>query len=260
MPQERRKYPRIKPSAEYTLACCNADFAAQPGQRSNLALKFIDMSPKGAMIVTVGRLREGVNLHVEIVNPGTGARFTATAAVRWSQTWERSGKEAHVCGIEFMDASEIRGDEMRFFSPWVKNRTAFAAETAKREHARFVPASCSVECVKHGFLGWSSKNVGRRLLDLSEGGLQLDLMEKVEAGDRLRIKLEFKSPAMAVEAEGEARWSKRNTMILEPHFMTGIKFTKAAPEEQAKIRELTKLFVVLGGAKSVDEGPPVGLA
>lgn len=259
MPQERRKYPRIKPPAEYTFACCSADFAVKSGQRSNLALKFIDMSPKGAMVVTVGRLREGVNLHVEIVNPNTKARFTATALVRWSQTWERSGKEAHVCGIEFMDASEIRGDEMRFFSPWVKTKTAFAAETASREHARFAPSSCAVECVKHGFLGWSSKNVGRKLVDLSEGGLQLDLMEKLETGDRLRIKLEFKSPAMVVEAEGEARWCKRNTMILEPHFMTGVKFTKVSAGEQAKIRELAKLFVVLGGAKSVEEGPPVGL-
>src|SRR5438552_4076124 len=190
MTQERRKYPRRKPPPEYALLVSTAEMEQRAGQRHNLAIKLVDMCPKGALIVTAGRLREGVHLNVEIHNTRTEAHFRGKGTIRWSQTWTHGGREANVAGLEFTEVTEVRGLEMEYFSSWSK--VSSGAE-ALREHARVTPPDCAASCFAGGMLGYSSKNIARRLVDLSEGGAQLDLMEKLDAGKKVRIRLQFKS-------------------------------------------------------------------
>ena len=258
MPQERRKYPRIKPPPEFAFACSTAEFAGA-GARVNLAVRFIDMSPKGALVVTTGRLRPGALLDFEIVSEKTRACFRGKAVVRWAQTWVREHREANVAGLEFTEATEVRGEEMGYFLPWVRDKSRFV-QTARREHARFTPPPCEAECLPKGLLGFSSKNVARKLMDLSEGGVQLDCLEKIEPEKTVKVRLRFRPPAPELmEAVGEVRWCKRNTLVLEPHWLAGIRFTEMTESNQARIREMARVFAIGGGGRSIEEGPPIGI-
>jgi hypothetical protein len=256
MTQERRKYPRTKPPEHYALIAWTAEMSNQPGRRLNLAVKFVDMSPKGALIVTVGRLREGVHLNVEVKNSKTELRFLGKAVVRWSQTWSRGGREAEVAGLEFTEVADVSGDEMRFFTSW--SNAVQGLDASHREHPRITPADCTASVFAGGMLGYSSKNIGRKLIDLSEGGAQLDLLEKLDPGKRVKVQLAFKTYG-TMEAEGEIRWCKRNTMILDPHFLVGVKFTKVSEDNLHKIRTVAVVYMSQGGGKAVDDGPPVTL-
>jgi hypothetical protein len=255
--QERRKYPRTKPPNDYVLAVSTAEMETTAGRRLNLAVKFVDMCPKGALVVTVGRLREGVQLNVEITRTRSDYRFRGKAVVRWSQTWTRGGREAEVAGIEFTEVTEVRGEEMKFFASWARG-SAGLTDASQRQHPRIAPSDCTASCFAGGMLGYSSKNIARRLIDLSEGGAQLDLLEKLDPGKKVKIHLVFKTSG-EMEAEGEVCWCKRNTMVLEPHFLAGIKFTRVTEENLHKIRTVAVLYLAQGGAKSVEEGPPVNL-
>jgi hypothetical protein len=254
MREERRKYPRSKPPVEFVFSCVTAEFARGG---DNLALRFIDMSPKGALIVTTGRLRPGAALQFRIESQKSRALFRGKAVVRWAETWVREGREANVAGVEFMEAEELRGEEMRYFMPWIRDKSRFV-ET-RREHGRFTPPACDAGCFPKGFLGFSSKNVARRLVDLSEGGVQLDCEEKIEPGKSVKVQLRFRSPAQLLEAVGEVRWCRRNTLVLEPHWMTGIRFTEVADDHAVRLREMARVFVIGGAGRSIEEGPPPGL-
>src|SRR5437667_9267740 len=98
MRQERRRHERTKPPREIAIRCTGAQHG--PGfERYNFAEKVIDVSSRGICLVTVGRLRMGIPVTVELYVPEGGSRFKSRAVVAWSTTVESRGREAHVAGL-----------------------------------------------------------------------------------------------------------------------------------------------------------------
>jgi hypothetical protein len=235
MPEERRKYPRSKPDPTLRLLCHNAEFDEKPLHRTNLCLKWLDVSAKGACIVTPGRLRVGVQLMVIIEVPETSVRFRGKAVVRWAQTLQHQGREAHVAGMEFMEVLEAQGDKVQFLKSWWRGPVEV---DERRKHQRMLLEGVQIECQPCGVwsaLGFSS-NAARSLTDLSEGGCQIVASRKLEPGSRVKIKLTFKKPAVVVQGEGEVRWCNRDTLSLEPRWPAGIEFRDFSHADEARLK------------------------
>jgi hypothetical protein len=234
MQAERRKHPRTKPDSTFRFTCYNADFEEHPLHRTNLALKAVDISAKGLCIVTSGRLRAGVTLMVLIDVPDSDVRFRGKAVVRWSQTLHHQGREAHVAGVELTQVLEARGEKVRFLASNMRDRTA---ET-QRQHARIMIDSAEVLCLPDGLwssLGFSS-NAAKSLVDLSESGCQIISLKKLEPGQHVKLRISFKRPDVVVQASGEVRWSRRDTLTLEPRYPTGIQFRELSRDDEARLR------------------------
>jgi len=233
MQTERRKHPRSKPDSTFRFTCYNADFKEHPLHRTNLAIKGVDISPKGLCVVTAGRLRVGVGLVVHIDVPDSDVRFRGKGLVRWSQTLQHQGREAHVAGIELTQVLEARGEKVRFLSSdWRET-----SEDTRRAHVRLL-LEAEVVCQPDGL--WSSlglsSNVAKNLLDLSENGCQIVSLKKLEPGSRVKIRISFKKPDVVVQAAGEVKWSRRDTLTLESRYPTGIQFTTLSRDDEARLR------------------------
>jgi hypothetical protein len=238
MPPERRKYPRSKPDPGIKVSAMSASAAASnaPGVRSNVAVKLIDVCDKGAGLVTTGRLRAGADLVVRIFIEGTDDLYAAKAIVRWAETWSRNGKEADVAGIEFMQVQEIRGSRFRSMASWAVGLPTTRADDKRQQKRRLLETS-QVRCAVAGLFNalGMSPNLATGLLDLSEGGCQVMATKKLEAGAKVRLTLAFQNPTVEINASGEVRWAKCDTLSLEPKYTTGISFGKLSHDEEGRL-------------------------
>src|SRR5262245_50589821 len=114
MQPERRKHPRVKPNEMFRVQCYSGEFAENPLHRNNLALRCLDLSTGGACIITPGRLRVGAALVLSVDIPDTATRFLGKGVVRWSQSLEKQGREAHVAGMQILEVKECQGEKVAF--------------------------------------------------------------------------------------------------------------------------------------------------
>ena len=206
-----------------------ASGAAATVARTNVAVKVVDLSDKGACLVTTGRLRAGAELLVRLSIEGTDDLYAAKAVVRWAETWTRNGREADVAGIEFTQVQELRGTRFHSMTSWAP--LVPKAQDDKRRQKRRLLETSKVTCATTGLfslLGMAS-NLAISLVDLSETGCQLLASKKLESGTRVKLTLTFKNPAL------EARWSNRDTLSLEPRYSTGIQFGKISHEAEGRL-------------------------
>lgn len=245
MAHERRRHARVKPPANYVISCTNADFSGRSSDHYNLADRLLDLSARGACVVTVGRLRPGVSVVLDISIPRARARYRVKAVVRWSQTVqskEPHPREAHVVGLEFDRAIE----EFKPKSPPpAPPPRRLARHDPRRRHRRFVPLAADVLCVPRGFwsaLGFRS-NAARKLKDMSLGGVQFECARKLEPGQRVDLRLELKSPRGVLRAEGEVKWCRRDTLSLEPRWLVGVVFKRLNPEDHDQLRTTARPYL-----------------
>lgn len=239
MQTERRKHPRMKPDSLFRVQCYTADFAENPLHRTNLALRCLDLSARGACIVTPGRLRLGASLILSIDVPDTPTRFHGKAVVRWAASVEKQGREAHVAGMEILEVQECQGERLAFLCAGARN---FLPEDTRQKHRRVLVHEAEVNCSPAGLLGSMglSGNVAKHLVDVNEGGCQLILDKKIEVGHRVKLHLSFKHPNLKVSAEGIVRRCDRDTLTLAPRYETGIEFQNLSNEDAAHLRLVLK--------------------
>jgi hypothetical protein len=239
MQTERRKHPRVKPDALFRVQCFSADFAENPLHRTNLALRCLDLSARGACVVTPGRLRVGATIVLSIDIPDTATRFRGKAVVRWSQSVEKQGREAHVAGMEILEVQECQGERVGFLSGTLKN---MLPTDTRQKHRRMLVNEAEVTCAVAGFMGalGLSGNIAKSLVDLSEGGCKLVLEKKVEVGQRVKLHFSFKHPALKVNSDGVVKRCDRDTLRLEPKYDTGIEFQNMSNEDAAHLRLVLK--------------------
>jgi len=238
MPPERRKYVRRRPDAGLAVSAMSASAAGSAAGtvRANVAVKVVDLSDKGACVVTSGRLRAGAEFIVRLSYAGTEDLYSAQALVRWAQTWNREGKEADLAGLEFMKVLEVRGERFRSMASWAGELPT--AEGERRQNKRRLLETSKVHCVATGLfslLGMSS-NVALRLSDLSEGGCQIVSSRKLDEGAKVKFTLSFQNPTVEIRGTGEARWCKRDTLSLEPRYATGISFGDLSHDDEGRLR------------------------
>lgn len=237
MQTERRKHPRVKPDPLFRVQCWTADFAENPLHRTNLAQRCLDLSAKGACIITPGRLRLGAPLVLSIDIPDTATRFRGKTVVRWALSVEKQGREAHVCGMEIMEVLECQGDRVAFMSGSAMRN--IQAEDSRQKHRRVLVNEAEVTCSPSGLFGFSG-NVAKKLVDVSEGGCKVILEKKVEVGHKVKLQLTFKHPAYKITTEGIVKRCDRDTLKLEPRYEAGIEFQNTSNEDAAHLRLVLK--------------------
>ena len=242
MQSERRKHPRVKPDSTLRVQCYSADFAGNPFQRNNLAVRCLDLSTGGACIVTPGRLRVGAPLVISVDVPDTATRFRGKAVVRWSQTIEKQGREAHVAGMQILEVQECQGDRVAFLGAGSQK---VLPVDERQKHRRVLVQEAEVICSPAGLMGslGLSGNIAKSLVDLSEGGCKLILEKKVDVGQRVKVQLTFKHPALKIAGEGIVRRCDRDTLVLAPKYETGIEFQNLSNDDAAHLRLVLKEFL-----------------
>ena len=222
--------------------CYSADFAGNPFQRNNVAVRCLDLSTGGACIVTPGRLRVGAPMIISVDIPDTATRFRGKAVVRWSQSIEKQGREAHVAGMQILEVQECQGDRVAFLA--AGTRKILPADD-RQKHRRVLVQEAEVNCSVAGLMGaiGLSANIAKSLVDVSEGGCKLILEKKVEVGQRVKIQLTFKHPALKVTGEGIVRRCDRDTLVLTPKYETGVEFQNLSNEDAAHLRLVLKEFL-----------------
>jgi len=217
----------------------SADFAENPLHRTNLALRCLDLCARGACILTPGRLRVGASVILSVDIPDTATRFRGRAVVRWSQSVEKQGREAHVAGMEILEVQECQGDRVGFLGGASKN--TLPADT-RQKHRRLLVSEAEVTCSVAGFMGalGLSGNIAKSLIDVSEGGCKLILEKKVEVGAKVKLQFSFKHPALKVASEGIVKRCDRDTLTLAPKYETGIEFHNMPNGDAANLRIVLK--------------------
>lgn len=245
MPKERRKHPRFKPEPDLRFGCYSHAFDEAGPSRVNFAVKAVDLSPGGCCLVTTGRLRVGLPLQIEITVDKDLSRFRAESVIRWADTLQHQGREAHIAGIQFMRILEVKGKRMAVLDPkGAKKAAGPDPELRRRQHKRVVMSRAEVQCVRKG-LGSAfglAGNVAHCLVDVSEGGCQIVSREKLKEGQSVKLSLRFTGPSASVEAVGEVRWCERNTLSLEPRWPTGIEFRRIPPDDMDRLRTVLRSF------------------
>ena len=222
--------------------CYSADFAGNPFQRNNLAVRCLDLSAGGACIVTPGRLRVGAPLVISVDVPDTATRFRGKAIVRWSQSVEKQGREAHVCGMQFTEIQECQGEKVAFLGSGLR---AVLPADDRQKHRRVLVKEAEVTCTVAGLMGalGLSGNIAKSLVDVSEGGCKLILEKRVDVGQKVKVQLTFKHPALKVNGDGIVRRCERDTLQLAPKYETGIEFQHLSNDDAAHLRLVLKEFL-----------------
>ncbi len=248
--RDRRKHRRHQPEEACVLSCFNAQFEGPQEDPFNLAMRLIDIGSGGLCFVTVGRLREGVPVRIDLSIPSARSRFRVKGTVRWSQTLESKGRVAHVAGVEFEKTLEALGPQVESLTVWMRSgergappRTPPTPEPVRR-HKRFSPPDVELSCVPRGVLhalGFRP-NVGRSLKDLSLGGAQLVSGRRLRRGRRVDLVLDFRNPRSILRAQGVVRWCRRDTMSLESRWFVGVAFTRLSAVDDEHLRSIARHF------------------
>lgn len=230
--RERRRHPRKRAVGDDIL------LRAAEGKDAefNLARRVVDLSPRGACVVTVGRLRPGLNVIANMKVPGTRLDVKMLGVVRWSTTVERGGRTAHVAGLEFDHALQVEGG-----TPPPRRKDL------QRRYRRFVPTEVETDLQEQGLLAriGMKQNPALAVRDLSQGGLSVVCGEQLKPGKAVKVRLEFRITRSVIEAEGVVRWCRRDTLSLAPRWIVGIVFKKMPPRSDTELRRLERYF--LGG-------------
>jgi c-di-GMP-binding flagellar brake protein YcgR len=239
--EERRRHPRQRLEEGYVIHCTSRG----EGASNNLASKLLDISRSGACLITVGRLREGLPMDLEITFPGRRDRFRARAVVRWSQTVESTGpirRTAHVAGVRFEEILDVQGAKG---APRTGRLAPPPVDEPQRRHKRFLPQEVDLVCLPRGFwrrLGFGT-NIARHLKDLSLGGAQIVSSTRLKPGRKVDLRLKFRKPACVIQARGEVRWCKRDTLSVEPRWYMGVTFRRIAPGSNQDLEAVARYFL-----------------
>lgn len=235
MQLDRRKYPRSPSDPGAVCTCTSADFAGRDGDHYNLATRLLDVSRRGACIVTVGRLREKAPVLLDVTVPRTLGRFKAKAEVRWSVTLEKNGRTAHVAGLRFDRVLESTGGGEKALSG---DAVPPPSHEPQRRFKRFAPKVLALECDPHDFrrmIGLGS-NPAVRLKDLSQGGAQLVLSRPLKPGAEVGLSFELPAVRGTVAAQAKVRWCRRDTLTLERRWNAGLVFLRMSPEDELRLK------------------------
>lgn len=249
MRQERRRHLRSTPEAGLEVRCTYPEHAGRADERYNLAARILNVGARGACLVTVGRLRAGAPVAVELFVPNGHTRFASRASVRWSSTVTAGGRDSHVAGISFDRVFRPRGPRAipakHGEAPPSTRLIPSRGPDPQRAHKRFTPEEVDLVCIPQGLLKslGLAANTGRRLKDLSRSGAQLACAKRLKPGQRVDLRLEFRRSKITIEAEAVVRWCRRDTASLEPRYLAGVVFQNLPEGSERSLRAIEHAFL-----------------
>jgi hypothetical protein len=112
--------------------------------------------------------------------------------------------------------------------------------TTKRRYERVLTLDCPAEVYKLGLLSIFSKaNIGKKLINVSEVGLQVSLTQVVSVGSKIRVIAQIPAFKDTIEGELAIRWCAPNLHNTD-EFFAGAEFISMPAGQFNKIQQLRK--------------------
>jgi hypothetical protein len=238
MPTDHRASRRVAADPGFVVSATCPDFDVP----YNLARRLVDLSPSGACVETIGRLREKLSLVVDVLAPKDHARFKAEGVVRWSTSPD--GRR-NLAGVKFQRILVHYGEKLSFLAGAVPDTSPARTREPRRRAKRFSPAKSELTCTPRD--AWSviglRRDVALRLRDLGLGGAQIVCARKLKAGSRVSLAFEFQRPPARFEVEGEVVWSRRDTVSWEAQWLAGVRFLPMSVADADALRSVDKFYL-----------------
>ena len=236
---ERRCHVRVAPEEGYFLRCT---VPIPSGPPVDLSTRLVDVSPGGVGLQTLAPVGENTSVDLSIILPGLMARFRARGVVRWSVTREYGATRApvHYAGVRIEAVEEADGRA----TDWLGGAKR-SSRDPQRRHARFRPVLLEA--------GVLPRTLARRLKlrgetaavvsDLSLGGAQVVVDERLEPGATAEFRLRSERPAATLTAQVEIRWCRRDTRVLAPRWTAGLRFRGMAAADANALRRIDRYYL-----------------
>jgi len=117
-------------------------------------------------------------------------------------------------------------------------------DTERRRHHRFEIDEASAQLYKEGFLsilGMGKGNLARATIDISEGGAQFLVHERLAIGTKVKLRIAVDKFQDAIEAGGIVRWCYQSAKKKEDFFV-GVQFNRTEPAQERKIAAMRTWF------------------
>ena len=151
------------------------------------------------------------------------------------------------------DSEKNQADWFSEFKKANQNYTAPHTETTpggtkksseRRRHNRFEVDECQATMYREGILtlfGVGKGNLARTALDLSEGGVRLQIHERIPIGTKVRMIIQMEKYKDHIEASGEVRWCYQSAKHSKD-FYAGVEFEELEPSQTRKIALMREWF------------------
>lgn len=114
----------------------------------------------------------------------------------------------------------------------------------RRRYARFEVDECQATMFREGLLtifGVGKGNLARAALDLSEGGVRLQIHERIPIGTKVRMIIQMEKYKDQIEASGVVRWCYQSAKHSKD-FYAGVEFEELDPAQKRKISLMREWF------------------
>lgn len=122
--------------------------------------------------------------------------------------------------------------------------SAEAGGAERRRHHRFELEDTTLTLYRDGLLtliGVGKENKAKVAVNISEGGIQVIIRERLSPGAKVKMKLQIEKFKDAIEAVGIVRWCYQNSKRKDD-FHAGIQFEDLPPLEGRKIASMREWF------------------
>lgn len=212
--EERRKFVRVKGLSE-------VNFKIKGSIEKKRSISVKDLSFVGMNVYTDIPLKDGTIVELELDIPDCPKPLAIEGAVIW-QLAGRNNRFA--TGVRFHHADE---QDNKRLAKFIYDCASRIDET--REFIR-CDLAVNINCI---YLDNPQKKVQGKSIDISRGGMKINLDQEVAAGDRMRM--DFKLPGIRhdIELEVKVVWAKKCENM--DNFEAGIIFTKLNDEVKSNI-------------------------
>jgi len=114
----------------------------------------------------------------------------------------------------------------------------------RRRHGRFEVDDASAQLYKEGllsFIGVGKGNLARAAIDLSEGGAQFLVHERLSPGTKVKVKIGVDKFNDTIEASGVVRWCFQSAKKKED-FYVGVQFSDMEGVQSRKLAAMREWF------------------
>lgn len=114
----------------------------------------------------------------------------------------------------------------------------------RRRHSRFEIDEAIAELYKEGFLsllGVGKNNLARSAVDVSEGGAQFLVHERLAPGTKVKVRIEVEKFNDRIETAGVVRWCFQSARKKEDFFV-GVQFSSNDPAQDRKVAAMRTWF------------------
>ncbi|RME87266.1 MAG: PilZ domain-containing protein [Planctomycetota bacterium] len=117
------------------------------------------------------------------------------------------------------------------------HRLRIISSQTDRKRRVVLPPTNKASLKKKGWFREEDLGEVQKIINISEGGMQIFARGDVEVGDKIVLELDFRELEIITPVEGRVKWKK--PVPREIYYLIGIEFTKVPPSVQKKLTEIT---------------------